>query len=182
MWVKQGIKETCELVECTPAQDNPMVGAKGQRLMWDHDVLLKDLRGDVYEVYTHFDKDCSQFTQRYFAEGHATMVIAGTRVFIEGMSLKEQGVAGMRLELRLKMHRGTGHSQLWVALAIFRVQKYVPWRRYLARAPATAGALPRATENIFRRVNGDVAMLLAGVAKICSGKMPDSPLAPFGGF
>ena len=58
----------------------------------------------------------------YGAKGGTTMVIAGARVLVEGMSLRQQGIVpGMPIELKIKLHAEVGDSQPLVVLAIFRV-------------------------------------------------------------
>ena len=174
VWTEEGRKQTGEAMVSGRDQPDPRLEAEGQQLLWDKHVMMHDLRGDVYQVYTAFDEYCSQFTRQYGPKGCRTTVIVGATVLVKGVSLRQQGVVpSMRIELRMKLHGGAVESQPLAALAIFRVQKYDTWRGYLLGAPPTAGAFTRTIENMVRRFSGDRVVLLAELAKVSSGFTPD---------
>ena len=91
---EEGVKGTSGLVECRGPHGDPPMDAEGQQLMWEKHVLLQDLKADVCEVYTDFDKDCSPITRLCGKKGNATMVIAGATILVEGTSFREQGLPG----------------------------------------------------------------------------------------
>ena len=83
VWTIEGYVQNANDAALAPASEV-------QRLVWDGHVFLKDLRGDVHQVYMESGVDCTKFTRRYGDQDTQSIIIGGVKVLACVRSLVER--------------------------------------------------------------------------------------------